>query len=122
MGLDVNNPYKRIGGGSLDQALFKKAVPAPDPTPSPKSEAKPPSRKHTSIHSLTPNSQTLASSSTGSDNTRAFLPRTFNFYEDQINYLTREALQDRLAGKDASMNAWVREAIDDWIAKRKSDK
>lgn len=22
--LDVNNPYKRIGGGSLDQALFKK--------------------------------------------------------------------------------------------------
>ena len=64
----------------------------------------------------------LTSPSTGTDNARAFLPRTFNFYEDQINYLTREVLQDRLAGKDASLNAWVREAIDDWIAKRKADK
>ena len=28
--LDVNNPYKRIGGGSLDQELFKKTRQAPE--------------------------------------------------------------------------------------------
>ena len=49
---------------------------------------------------------------------RAFVRRSFDFYEDQIKYLTRESLEDRLAGREASMNAMVREAIDDWIKNR----
>ena len=53
---------------------------------------------------------------------RKFIRRTFDFYEDQITYLTRESLQERLAGKERSMNEMVREAIDDWINKRRSGK
>jgi hypothetical protein len=53
---------------------------------------------------------------------RSFVRRSFDFYEDQIKYLTRESLEDRLAGREGSMNAIVREAIDDWIKKRASRK
>lgn len=60
--------------------------------------------------------------SKASKSTRAFTTRTFNLYEDQIEYLIREALQDKLAGKEASINSWVRQAIDEWILKRKSNK
>ena len=53
---------------------------------------------------------------------RAFIRRTFDFYEDQIEYLKRESLQKKLAGKEAGMNSMIREAIDDWITKRTSKK
>jgi hypothetical protein len=53
---------------------------------------------------------------------RSFVRRSFDFYEDQIKYLTRESLEDRLAGREGSMNAMVREAIDAWIKKRDSGK
>lgn len=53
---------------------------------------------------------------------RTFIKRTFDLYEDQLTYLTRESLQDRLNGKEGSMNAMVREAIDEWIKKHKVNK
>lgn len=53
---------------------------------------------------------------------RPFVRRTFDFYDDQITYLTRQSLQERLAGKERSMNEMVREALDDWIKKRTSGK
>src|SRR4051812_5312981 len=46
---------------------------------------------------------------------RPYIRRTFDFYEDQIAYLTKASLEERLAGNDASMNAMVREAIDTYI-------
>jgi hypothetical protein len=49
---------------------------------------------------------------------RTFLRRTFDFYEDQIAFLKRESLQERLAGREKGMNEMVREAIDEWINKR----
>ena len=52
----------------------------------------------------------------------SFVRRTFDFYEEQITYLKQESLREQLAGKEGSMNAMVREAIDDWIAKRTSTK
>jgi hypothetical protein len=123
--LDVNNPYKPIGGGSLDQALFKKPSPQqPEPVSSsqlPKKERRL-NRKPVSPKSSAPARQILATPSTASDTTRSFLPRTVNLYEDQIDYLSRQVLQDRLSGKNSSMNAWIREAMDDWIAKHKSSK
>jgi hypothetical protein len=51
---------------------------------------------------------------------RSYIRRTFDFYEDQIAYLTRQSLQERLAGNERSMNEMVREALDDWIKKRTS--
>ena len=51
---------------------------------------------------------------------RSFVRRTFDFYEEQIAYLKQESLREQLAGKEGSMNAMVREAIDDWIKKRTS--
>ena len=52
----------------------------------------------------------------------SFVRRTFDFYEEQITYLKQESLREQLEGKEGSMNAMVREAIDDWIAKRTSTK
>jgi hypothetical protein len=49
---------------------------------------------------------------------RSFLRRTFDFYEDQIAFLKRESLEQRLAGQERGMNEMVREAIDDWINKK----
>jgi hypothetical protein len=53
---------------------------------------------------------------------RSFVRRTFDFYEEQISYLKQESLREQLEGKEGSMNAMVREAINDWIAKRTSKK
>src|SRR5512135_462658 len=53
---------------------------------------------------------------------RPYVRRTFDFYEDQIVYLTRQSLEARLAGNEKSMNEMVREALDDWIKKRTSGK
>jgi hypothetical protein len=52
----------------------------------------------------------------------SFVRRTFDFYEEQIAYLKQESLREQLEGKEGSMNAMVREAIDEWIAKRTSTK
>jgi hypothetical protein len=53
---------------------------------------------------------------------RSFVRRTFDFYEEQIAYLKQESLREQLEGKEGSMNAMVREAIDEWITKRTSIK
>jgi hypothetical protein len=49
---------------------------------------------------------------------RSFVRRSFDFYEDQISYLTKASLEERLAGNEGSMNAMVRQAVDDYIKKR----
>ena len=51
---------------------------------------------------------------------RSYVRRTFDFYEDQITYLTRKSLQSKLDGKELSMNEIVRQALDDWISKNNS--
>ncbi|MDT7596526.1 MAG: hypothetical protein QOJ06_2072, partial [Pseudonocardiales bacterium] len=50
---------------------------------------------------------------------RQYVRRTFDLYEDQLAYLTRASLEERLAGGEGSMNAMVREAIDTFIEARK---
>jgi hypothetical protein len=51
---------------------------------------------------------------------RPYTRRTFDFYEKHITYLKQESLREQLDGKEGSMNAMVREAMDDWIKKRTS--
>ena len=51
---------------------------------------------------------------------RSFVRRSFDFYEDQVSYLTRVSLEERMAGREGSMNAMVREALDDYIQKKKA--
>jgi hypothetical protein len=50
---------------------------------------------------------------------RPYVRRTFDLYEDQLAYLTRASLEERLAGGEGSMNAMVRQALDDFIAQQK---
>jgi hypothetical protein len=52
----------------------------------------------------------------------SFVRRTFDFYEEQITYLKQASLREQFEGKEGSMNAMVREAVDEWIAKRTSTK
>jgi hypothetical protein len=53
---------------------------------------------------------------------RPYVRRTFDFHEEHITYLKQESLREQLEGKEGSMNAMVREAMDDWIKKRTSTK
>jgi hypothetical protein len=50
---------------------------------------------------------------------RGYVRRTFDIFEDQLAYLTRASLEDRLAGGEGSMNAMVRQALDDFISQQK---
>ena len=50
---------------------------------------------------------------------RRYIRRTFDYYEDQISYLTKASLEERLAGGEGSMNAMVREALDTFIEKHR---
>ena len=50
---------------------------------------------------------------------RPYVRRTFDLYEDQLAYLTRASLEERLAGGEGSMNAMVREALDAFITQQK---
>jgi hypothetical protein len=50
---------------------------------------------------------------------RGYVRRTFDIFEDQLQYLTRASLEDRLAGGEGSMNAMVREALDLLIRERR---
>ena len=132
--MDVDNPYKRIGGGSLDQAMFKKRQPQPrvgahSPAMSEPSQEKPaasgsPTPVPATEHVPTAPAERLDTPALKAESPpkRAFIKRTFDLYEDQLAYLTKESLQDRLAGKEGSMNAMVREAIDDWIRRREAGK
>ena len=75
---------------------------------------------HAQLHS--PLSENQVPQSAPSPVKRSFVRRTFDFYEEQISYLKQESLREQLEGKEGSMNAMVREAINDWIAKRTSKK
>ena len=50
---------------------------------------------------------------------RRYIRRTFDFYEDQILFLTKASLEERLAGGEGSMNAMVRGALDTFIEKHR---
>jgi hypothetical protein len=43
----------------------------------------------------------------------------FDIYEDQVETLQQLSLEDRMRGESGSMSAMVREALDDYIAKRR---
>src|SRR3954451_17665626 len=57
--------------------------------------------------------------STTGPSTRTYVRRTFDIYDDQLAYLTRASLQDRLNGGERSMNSMVRAAIDAYIEKHR---
>src|SRR5947209_8367712 len=44
----------------------------------------------------------------------------FDFRKDQLAELKRISLQEQLGGGEGSMSAYVREAVDAWLAKRRS--
>jgi hypothetical protein len=105
----------------LQQDRSKEAqepVDAPQPkTPPPSSQAPAPLPKRTSEAS-----SPQREPGTPRPTKRGFVRRSFDFYEDQVSYLTKVSLQERLAGGEGSMNAMVREAVDDYIKKRSSRK
>jgi hypothetical protein len=51
-------------------------------------------------------------------NKRILMRRAFEWYEDQLATLKRLSLQEQMDGKDGSMSAMVREALDDYLKKR----
>jgi hypothetical protein len=140
MGMDVNNPYKRIGGGSLDQALFKKARPQPEAN-DPQLEAAIPTAK-TSDDALASNArpvdtQELAKTSSRQalhdDGVRPNAPspvrpngkriitrNSFEIFEDQMDSLRKLSFQEKMDGRLGSMSNMVREAIDEYLQKKTS--
>jgi len=51
-------------------------------------------------------------------NKRLLVRRGFEWYEDQLAALKRLSLQEQMDGKEGSMSAMVREALDDYLKKR----
>jgi hypothetical protein len=116
-----DNPFAKLG--ALEQKLYHQTSSEPaEQKPENAKREKRLNRKPVSPQPPAPARQLPAKPLANSGPTRPFIKRTFDLYEDQLDYLSREALQDRLDGKEASMNAWVRQAIDEWIARRKSNK
>ncbi len=54
--------------------------------------------------------------------TRRYVRRTFDYFEDQIEYLTRVSLEERLAGNNVTMASMLREALDRYISEKTSKK
>jgi hypothetical protein len=108
---DENKEARTRATEPVPAAAPKKGVP---PTVS---EAPKPTAEHTSVTPLPQTKPSLVQSSR-----RSFVRRSFDFYEDQVSYLTKASLEERLAGNEGSMNAMVREAVDDFIKKRTSGK
>ena len=55
--------------------------------------------------------------------TRRYVRRTFDYFEDQIEYLNRVSLQEKLAGRNhVTMASMLREALDRYIAEKASKK
>ena len=51
-------------------------------------------------------------------NKRLLVRRGFEWYEDQLAALKRLSLHEQMEGKEGSMSAMVREALDDYLKKR----
>jgi hypothetical protein len=46
----------------------------------------------------------------------------FEFYKDQLDAIKQLSLEDQVAGGRGNMSEMVREAIDDYIAKRRQER
>jgi hypothetical protein len=101
--------------------LFQVQSP-PAPAPEEVSSAPLPERDQEDAHANIPSPRTTGQGQQSATPLmkRSFVRRTFDFYEEQIAYLKQESLREQFEGKEGSMNAMVREAIDDWIKKRTS--
>jgi hypothetical protein len=53
---------------------------------------------------------------------RLLVRRGFEWYEDQLAALKKLSLEEQMEGKDGSMSAMVREALDDYLKKRATRK
>jgi hypothetical protein len=102
--------------GSGLEAPATPLSPALEPKIKPVLAPKPPARRAQAVKEIT------VSPIPVSREKRLLIRRTFDLYEDQLDYLTKESLQERLAGKEGSMNAMVRSAIDEWIEKHHAAK
>jgi hypothetical protein len=123
--LNVDLVQNELRGGSAFFPGYKGSEPEepaapPSPAPEPRRELS--AAPRTQARKSNGRRETALSPLSVSQEKRPLIRRTFDLYEDQLNYLTKESLQERLAGKEGSMNAMVREAIDEWIAKRRPAK
>jgi hypothetical protein len=113
----VNERRNELDSSPLFQTPSTPApAPASSRTPLPDSEQEAHAQLPSPLTSVKP------TQSAPSPLKRSFVRRTFDFYEEQIAYLKQESLREQLEGKEGSMNAMVREAIDEWITKRTSIK
>jgi hypothetical protein len=121
----TNDPWAGITNlGALDQKLYQQPPPEPaSPSPAPvkhEDTAKPKLRKK--AVTIEPAPVKKAEPALPKSPARPYERRTFDFFQDQIAYLKLTSLQEKLAGNDVGMNEMIREAVDDWIHKRKSHK
>ena len=107
----------------LDSSPLFQTQSPPPPAPA-SSRTSFPDREQEEVRAQLPSPLTSVkpTQSAPSPRKRSFVRRTFDFYEEQISYLKQESLREQLEGKEGSMNAMVREAIDEWITKRTSIK
>ena len=121
----ADSPWTGITNlGALDQKLYSQPPPEPAQTPAAdvKQEKTPLARTRKPTAPKESPFERPQKHLVPKSTNRPFIRRTFDLYEDQVAYLTRASLQERLDGNDISMNSMIREAVDDWIKKRTAKK
>jgi|RhiMetdeSRZDD1v2_1073273.scaffolds.fasta_scaffold2601281_1 hypothetical protein len=93
-----------------------KVIPQEPPTPSREEKTETPPAPDRPIARST--DESIARSPDRVTNKRNLMRRAFEWYEDQLASLKRLSLQEQMEGKDGSMSAMVREALDDYLKKR----
>ena len=104
---------KSVSDSPLPQPLREIPKPAPEPTPvkMPTVEPKP----HIPVRANAPTQQRP-------NGKRIITRNSFETYEDQMESLRKLSYQEKMDGKLGSMSAMVREAIDNYINQRTSEK
>jgi len=59
---------------------------------------------------------------TQSSGRREFIRRGFEWYADQLRALKKLSLEEQMEGKPGNMSQMVREALDDYLKKRASER
>ena len=121
----ADSPWAGITNlGALDQKLYQQPPPEPA-SPSP-TEAKQdaavtvrPRKRATATETPATTPDKHANSQPQS---RPLIRRTFDYYEDQIAYLKQTSLREKIDGNEVGMAEMLREAVDEWIKKRKATK
>ena len=81
-----------------------------------------PTNRPTDDATIRPSDEAATRPDDGKSGRREFIRRGFEWYADQLRALKKLSLEEQLEGKAGNMSQMVREALDDYLKKRASER